>query len=97
MLAFLSRRSRAIDPILDLRRKIVALRDLWREIQLSSLVGTEISRNFWSFVKRVKDPFYFEGKRGLSLETLQHKGPPQVCMRVFPSLHGVVAGSLGFF
>ena len=32
-----------------------------------------ISSNFWSFVKHVEDPFEFQGKRGLSLETLQGK------------------------
>ena len=32
-----------------------------------------ISGNFWSFVKRVKDLFKFQGKRGLSLEMLQRK------------------------
>ena len=32
-----------------------------------------ISGNFWSFVKRVKDLFEFQGKRGLSLEMLQRK------------------------
>ena len=36
-------------------------------------MGTGISGNFWSFVKRVEDPFDFQGKRGLSLETLQGK------------------------
>ena len=32
-----------------------------------------ISGNFWSLVKRVKDPFEFQGKRGFSLEMLQHQ------------------------
>ena len=32
-----------------------------------------ISGNFWSFIKHVEDPFKLQGKRGLSLETLQHK------------------------
>ena len=36
-------------------------------------MGTGISGNFWSFVKCVKNPFKFEGKRRLSLETQQHK------------------------
>ena len=36
-------------------------------------MGTGISGNFWSFVKCVKNPFEFEGKRRLSLETQQHK------------------------
>ena len=34
---------------------------------------TGISGNFWSFVKRVRNPFEFQGKCGLSLETLQLK------------------------
>ena len=32
-----------------------------------------ISGNFWSFVKRVKDLFKFQGKRGLSLKMFQYK------------------------
>ena len=36
-------------------------------------MGTGISGNFWSFVKCVKNPFEFQGKRGLSLEMRQHK------------------------
>ena len=32
-----------------------------------------ISGNFSSFIKHVEDPFKVQGKRGLSLETLQHK------------------------
>ena len=32
-----------------------------------------ISGNFWSLVKRVKDPFELQGKRGFSLEMLQHQ------------------------
>ena len=36
-------------------------------------MGTGISGNFWSFIKHVEDPFKLQGKRGLSLETLQHK------------------------
>ena len=36
-------------------------------------MGTGISGNFWSFVKCVKNPFEFQGKRGLSLEMQQHK------------------------
>ena len=44
-----------------------------REFQRSSQVGAGISGNFWSFVKHVEDPYEFQGKRGLSLETLQHK------------------------
>ena len=44
-------------------------------------MGTGIAGNFWSFVKRVEDPFEFQGKRGLSLETLKHK-------RAFSSMQG---------
>ena len=51
----------------------MALLDLWRETHRSSQVGTGISGNFWSFEKHVEDPFKFQGKCGLSLETLQHK------------------------
>ena len=36
-------------------------------------MGTGIWGNFWSFIKHVEDPFKLQGKRGLSLETLQHK------------------------
>ena len=36
-------------------------------------MGTGISGNFWSVLKHVEDPFEFQGKRGLSLETLQGK------------------------
>ena len=50
-----------------------ALFDLWWEFQHSSRVETGIWGNFWSFVKRVKDPLEFQGKRGLSLEMLQCK------------------------
>ena len=32
-----------------------------------------ISGNFWSFVKRVENPLEFQGKRGLSVETLQRQ------------------------
>ena len=71
--AFLSRRSRTIDPHLDLRQENGALLDRWWETQHSSRVRTCISGNFWSFVKHVEDPFKLQGKRGLSLETLQHK------------------------
>ena len=35
----------------------------WRRVSLET----------WSFVKHVKNPFEFQGKRGLSLETLQRK------------------------
>ena len=46
---------------------------MWWEFQHSFRVGTGISGNFWSFIKHVEDPFKLQGKRGLSLETLQHK------------------------
>ena len=46
---------------------------MWREFQHSSRVGTGISGNFWSFVKHFENPFEFQGKLGLSLETLQCK------------------------
>ena len=36
-------------------------------------MGTGISGNFWSCVKRVEDPFEIQRKRGLSLEMLQRK------------------------
>ena len=36
-------------------------------------MGTGISGKFWSFIKRVEDPFEFQGKRVLSLETMQRK------------------------
>ena len=36
-------------------------------------MGTGISGNFWSFVKHFENPFEFQGKLGLSLETLQCK------------------------
>ena len=36
-------------------------------------MGTDISGNFCYVIKRVEDPFAFQGKRGLSLETLQRK------------------------
>ena len=47
--------------------------------------------NFWSFIKHVEDPFKLQGKRGLSLETLQLK-------RASSSLQGSIslfAGSCG--
>ena len=50
-----------------------ALLDLSWETQHSSRVGTGISGKFWSFLKRVEDHFKFQGKRGLSVETLQRK------------------------
>ena len=46
---------------------------MWQETQCSSRVGTGISGNFWSFVKHFENPFEFQGKLGLSLETLQCK------------------------
>ena len=73
MSAFLSRRSRAIDPHIDLRWENGALLNLWQKTQHYSQVGTDISGNLWSFAKRVEDPFEFQGKRVLSLETLQGK------------------------
>ena len=44
-----------------------------RETQCSSRVGMGISGNFWSIVKHVEGSIEFQGKRGLSFETLQRK------------------------
>ena len=73
MSAFLSRRSRAIEPHLDLRQGKRS--SSWLVTGNSSflLSGTGILGNFLSFVKHVQDLFEFQGKLGLSLETHQGK------------------------
>ena len=64
---------------------------MWWKTQCSSRVGTDILGNFWGFIKHVENPFEFQRKRGLSLETLQLK-------RASSSLQGSIslfAGSCG--
>ena len=91
--AFLSRRSRTIDPHLDLRQENGALLDRWWETQHSSRVRTCISGNFWTFLKPVKDLCDFQGYVAFLWKRCSVKGPPQACRGEFRILRGVVAGS----
>ena len=69
---------------------------MWRDFQRSSRVSTGIWGIFWSFVKRVKDPFEFQGKSGLSLETLQCKRASSRVQVRISSFAWNCGGKLGF-
>jgi hypothetical protein len=64
---------REINHHLHLRQGKRCFLEFRRETQCSSRVGMGISGNFWSIVKHVEGSIEFQGKRGLSFETLQRK------------------------